>query len=158
MGQGPHDHDLVGMPDLDTYTLVPWEEGVVRFACDIQVDGAAWPYCSRTALRRAIDRLAEAGYAMKVGVEAEHMLVTRRPDGTIAPFDPSGLDTLDKPCYDFKGLSGSMPYLRELIRNMEAARLGAVRVGPRGCASPSSSSTGATPTPSRPPTATRSSR
>ena len=23
MGQGPHDHDLIGMPDLATYTLVP---------------------------------------------------------------------------------------------------------------------------------------
>jgi glutamine synthetase len=122
MGQGPHSHDLIGMPDLDTYTPVPWEHGVARFACDIEVDGAPWPYCSRTALRRAIDRLAGIGYVMNVGVEAEHMLVTRKPDGSIAPFDPSGLDTLEKPCYDFKALSGSMHYLRELIRNME--RLG----------------------------------
>ena len=119
MGQGPHDHDLVGMPDFDSYTLVPWEDGVARFACDIQVDGEAWPYCSRTALRAAIDRLAAIGYTLKVGIEAEHMLVTRAPDGTISPYDPGGLDTLEKPCYDFKGLSGSMPYLRELLRNME---------------------------------------
>src|SRR6478609_334031 len=34
MGQGPHSHDLVGMPDLETYTRVPWEDGVARFACD----------------------------------------------------------------------------------------------------------------------------
>jgi len=122
MGQGPHSHDLIGMPDLKSYTVVPWETGVARFACDITVDGDPWPYCSRTALRRAIDRLAAAGYEMKVGVEAEHMLVTRRPDGSIVPFDPTGFDTLDKPCYDFKSLSGSMPYLRELIGYME--RLG----------------------------------
>ena len=43
MGQGPHDHDLIGMPDVDTYTLVPWEDGVARFACDIEVDGQPWP-------------------------------------------------------------------------------------------------------------------
>ena len=49
MGQGPHSHDLIGMPDLATYTLVPWEHGVARFACDIEVDGAPWAYCSRTA-------------------------------------------------------------------------------------------------------------
>ena len=48
------------------------------------------------------------------------MLVTRRPDGTIAPFDPLGVDTLEKPCYDFKGLSANLPYLRELVRAMEA--------------------------------------
>ena len=85
------------------------------------------------------------------------MLVTRSADGTMTPFDPSGLDTLEKPCYDFKGLSGSMPYLRTLIRNMEG-------IGWEPYASdhedgtPSSSSTGAMPTPSRPRTATRSSR
>jgi glutamine synthetase len=119
MGQGPHDHDLIGMPDLDTYTPVPWEDGVARFACDIHVDGKPWPYCSRTALKRQIERLAGIGYTMQVGVEAEHMLVTRKPDGSIAPFDPSGFDTLEKPCYDFKSLAASLPYLRTLVTYME---------------------------------------
>ena len=119
MGQGPHSHDMIGMPDLDTYTVVPWETGVARFACNIEVDAQAWPYCSRTALTAQIERLAAAGYELRVGIEAEHMLVTRAADGSIAPFNPSGFDTLEKPCYDFKGLSGSMHYLRELIRNME---------------------------------------
>jgi glutamine synthetase len=119
MGQGPHSHDLIGMPDLASYTVVPWDQGLARFACDIQVDGEPWPYCSRTALRRAVDRLAALGYTMKVGVEAEHMLVTRRPDGSIAPYDPSGFDTLEKPCYDFKSLAASLGYLRTLVGYME---------------------------------------
>ena len=46
MGQGPHSHDMIAMPDLASYTLVPWETGVARFACDITVDGQPWPYCS----------------------------------------------------------------------------------------------------------------
>jgi len=54
MGQGPHDHDMIAIPDLDSYTPVPWEEGVARFACNIFVDGKPWPYCSRTALKRAV--------------------------------------------------------------------------------------------------------
>ncbi len=119
MGQGPHSHDLVGMPDFDSYTVVPWETGVARVACDITVDGEAWPYCSRTVLKRAIERLAAAGYEYRVGIEAEHMLVSRRPDGSIVPYDPTGSDTLEKPCYDFKGLSANLPYLRELIGYME---------------------------------------
>jgi glutamine synthetase len=120
MGQGPHSHDMIGMPDFSSYTVVPWETGVARVACDIHVDGEPWPYCSRTVLKRAADRLADIGYEMRVGVEAEHMLVTRKPDGTIAPFDPTGVDTLEKPCYDFKGLSANLGYLRELVRAMEA--------------------------------------
>ena len=119
MGQGPHDHDLIGMPDVATYTLVPWETGLARFACDIEVDGEPWPYCSRTALRRQVERLARIGYSMKVGVEPEHMLVTRAPDGSIAPFDPSGVDTLQKPCYDFKSLAANLEYLRTLVGYLE---------------------------------------
>ena len=56
---------------------------------------------------------------MMVGVEAEHFLVQRRPDGSIVPFDPDGVDTMDKPCYDFKSLSGSMGYLRTLLGYLE---------------------------------------
>lgn len=119
MGQGPHHHDMIAVPDLDSYTPVPWEPGVVRFACDLTVDGNPWPYCPRTVLRRAAERLRREGYVMMVGVEAEHFLVQRRPDGSIAPFDPDGVDTMDKPCYDFKSLSGSMGYLRTVVQYLE---------------------------------------
>jgi len=119
MGQGPHSHDMIGMPDFASYTRVPWETGVARVACDIHVDGEPWPFCSRTVLKKAVARLAAIGYEMRVGVEAEHMLVTRGPDGSVAPFDPLGIDTLEKPCYDFKSLSANLPYLRDLVRAME---------------------------------------
>jgi glutamine synthetase len=119
MGQGPHDHDMIAVPDLESYTPVPWENGVARFACDITVDGQPWPYCPRTALRATSERLRGEGYVMMVGVEAEHFLVQRRPDGSIVPFDPHSVDTMDKPCYDFKSLSGSMGYLRTLIGYLE---------------------------------------
>ena len=119
LGQGPHDHDLIGKPDLDTYTVVPWESGVARVVCDIQVDGEDWPYCSRVTLKRALARLGALGYELKVGVEAEHMLVTRA-GGKVAPYDPAGIDTLGKPCYDFKSLSANMGYLRTLLEYMEA--------------------------------------
>src|ERR1700752_2417835 len=39
MGQGPHSHDMIGMPDFNSYSVVPWETGVARVACDIHVDG-----------------------------------------------------------------------------------------------------------------------
>src|SRR5688572_1983279 len=119
MGQGPHSHDMIAIPDLNSYTRVPWEEGVARFACDLQVDGREWPYCSRTVLRRAMAALRAKGYMLMAGVEAEHFLVERKADGSIVPFDPLGVDTMKKPCYDAKSLSANMPYLRTLIRYME---------------------------------------
>ena len=49
-----------------------------------------------------------------VGVEPEHFLVTRLENGRIAPWDPTQVDTLAKPCYDFKGLSAAGDYLRDM--------------------------------------------
>jgi len=120
LGQGPHDHDMIAAPDLDSYTRVPWEAGVARFACDLTVDGQPWPSCPRTVLRRATEALRQEGYILMAGVEAEHFLVTRRADGTIAPYDPDGVDTLDKPCYDFKSLAGAMGYLRTVLGYLDA--------------------------------------
>jgi glutamine synthetase len=119
LGQGPHDHDMIGLPDLVSYTPVPWETGVARFACDLHVDGQPWPYCPRTVLKRRTAELEREGYVLMVGVEAEHFLVQRRPDGSIVPFDPDGVDTMEKPCYDFKSLAGTMGYLRTLVGYLE---------------------------------------
>ena len=58
--------------------------------------------------------LRAAGYVFNVGVEPEHFLVTRTADGRIAPWDPAGVDTLAKPCYDFKGLAAACDYLRDM--------------------------------------------
>lgn len=118
LGQGPHDPDFLAMPDLESYTPVVWEEGVARFACDIHVEGKPWPYCSRLTLKRALAEARQEGFVFNVGVEAEHFLVRRNADGTIAPAD--AMDNLEKPCYDFKGIANAMGYLREMIRCMDA--------------------------------------
>src|SRR3954471_9616985 len=56
IGQLPSDPDIAAMPDLDSFTLVPWEQNLARFACDITVEGEEWPYSPRTILRRQIAR------------------------------------------------------------------------------------------------------
>ena len=38
MGQGPHSHDMLARIDLDSYTPIPWTQGVARFASDLYVD------------------------------------------------------------------------------------------------------------------------
>ncbi|MFQ5692637.1 MAG: type III glutamate--ammonia ligase [Nitrospinota bacterium] len=118
LGQGPHDHDMMARPDLASYTLIPWTDGVVRFACNLFVDGEPHPYCSRTVLINVLRELREEGYVFNVGMEPEHFLVRRDADGKISVADPDGIDTLDKPCYDFKGLSAQMGYLQTLVRYM----------------------------------------
>ncbi len=114
MGQGPHSHDLMGRVDIESYTPLPWEPGVARLASDIYVDGKPHPYCPRVNLKRGLDELATMGYQFHVGIEPEFFLVKRQADGSIGIADELGIDTLEKACYDFKGISQHFGFLRDL--------------------------------------------
>src|SRR6266852_9474883 len=39
IGQFPSDPDIAAMPDLASFTPVPWEPNLARFACDVTVEG-----------------------------------------------------------------------------------------------------------------------
>ena len=114
MGQGPHSHDLMGRGDPSSYSRIPWQPHLARLTCDIYVDGEPHPYCSRQTLKRVLADLRKAGYVLNVGMEPEFFLVRREADGSIAVFDDAGIDTLDKPCYDYKGISQVLPILEEI--------------------------------------------
>ena len=122
MGQGPHSHDMLARIDLDTYTPLPWTEGVARFASDLYVDDEPHMYCSRQNLKRVLSRVKEEGYVLYIGIEPEHFLVTRNEDGSVSVWDPNDADSLAKPCYDFKGIANVMDYLRDMMEGM--SRLG----------------------------------
>ena len=55
IGQLPSDPDIAAMPDLASFTPVPWEPTLARFACDVTVEGEEWPYDPRTILRRQLE-------------------------------------------------------------------------------------------------------
>jgi glutamine synthetase len=118
IGQRPHDPDMIAMPDVRSYTPLPWKPGVARFACDVHVEGEEWPYCPRTILRRQLERAAALGYEFRVGAELEYFLVRRRPDGGIELADP--LDTLEQPCYDMRGLTRNLDFVSSVADNITA--------------------------------------
>ena len=103
IGQVPSDPDIAAIPDLSSYTPVPWQANLARFACDVTVEGEEWPYCPRTILRRVMASAKDKGLEFKIGLELEYFLVVRRDDGSIEIADP--YDTLEKPCYDMAGLT-----------------------------------------------------
>src|SRR6476660_2960358 len=109
IGQLPSDPDIAAIPDLDSLTLVPWQQNLARFACDITVEGEPWPYCPRTILRNQLARAKELGYDYKIGLELEYFLIRRRDDGSIEIADQQ--DTLEKPCYDMAGLTRRYDFL-----------------------------------------------
>ena len=118
MGQGPHSHDMLARIDLNTYTHVPWTEGLARFASDLFVDGEPHMFCPRQNFKRILSHVTGEGYVFYVGIEPEHFLVTKNGDGTIAVWDPNDMDGLRKPCYDFKGIANVMDYLTDMMDAM----------------------------------------
>jgi glutamine synthetase len=110
IGQVPSDPDIAAIPDLRSFTPVPWESSLARFACDIYVDGEEWPYDPRTILRRQLAKARAKGFEFKLGTELEYFLIKQDEGGAIRVADP--LDDLEKPCYDLKGLTRNYEFLR----------------------------------------------
>jgi glutamine synthetase len=114
LGQVPSDPDIAAIPDLRSFTPVPWEPTVARFACDVYVDGEEWPYDPRTILRRQLEDARGKGFEFKIGLELEYFLVEQLEDGSIRLAD--SLDTLEKPCYDLLGLTRNYEFLTTVSR------------------------------------------
>jgi glutamine synthetase len=116
LGMGPHGPDYMGVGDPATLGALPWMPGFARVACDGHVKGKPYEYCSRVALKRQLARLEKSGRTLYTGIEPEFMLLARKADGGIGLLD--GTDTLDKPCYDYKGLARATPILDELSASL----------------------------------------
>jgi len=112
IGQLPSDPDIAAIPDLNSFTPVPWEPSLARFACNVTVDGEEWPYDPRTILRRQLEKARTKGYEFNMGLELEYFLLKSDGNGGIQIAD--ALDDLDKPCYDLRGLTRNYEFLRKV--------------------------------------------
>ena len=86
------------------------------------------PFCPRVNLRRVLREARERGFCFNVGMEPEFFLVTRGPDGSIEGWDPDGVDHLRKPCYDYKGMSPALGFLRAMSDGLNTLGWGVYQV------------------------------
>jgi glutamine synthetase len=103
-----------------TLVPLPWMPGVARIVCDGFVAGEPFEACPRQVLRRAVARLAQQGWTLRVGIEPEFFLL-KQVDGRWLPADDA--DRLDKPSYDLKSLPRQLPFLTELQQALQACGL-----------------------------------
>merc|ERR1711879_479330 len=73
---------------------------------------------SRVVLKKQIQRLTDKGWTLNTGLEPEFSLFKRNEDGSLGMVDES--DNLDKPCYDYKGLSRSREFLEKFVESLQA--------------------------------------
>ncbi|MBS4153567.1 type III glutamate--ammonia ligase [Cobetia amphilecti] len=118
LGMSPEGPDFMARGDLSSLSLVPWQPGYARMACDGYVNGQPFANDSRVVLLKQLERLKEKGWTLNSGLEPEFSLFRRGEAGELLPVDES--DTLAKPCYDYKGLSRSREFLERLVESLQA--------------------------------------
>jgi glutamine synthetase len=113
IGQKPQDSDLIAVPDLASFTPVPFiKEGLAIIHCDPHVDGRPWPYAPRVILKNTLARLADKGMQAMVGAEVEYFLVKKNDDGTLSTADAR--DDSPRPCYDARGVTRMYDHLTSI--------------------------------------------
>ncbi|WP_339669589.1 type III glutamate--ammonia ligase [Dasania marina] len=118
LGMEPHGPDFLAKGDLDTLSIVPWQPGYARIACDGYVNNEPHNYCTRVVLKNQIKKLSAKGWTLNTGLEPEFSLFERNEDKSLKMVDKS--DALAKPCYDYKGLSRSREFLETLTESLLA--------------------------------------
>lgn len=121
LGQEPHSPDFMARGDLNSLTLVPWQPGYARIVCTGHVNNEPYPLDSRQVLLTQLERIKERGWTLNTGLEPEFSLMKRDENGKIVVADQS--DTLDKPCYDYKGLSRSRGFLEKFVSSLQEVGL-----------------------------------
>jgi len=114
----PNSPDFLAVGDPSTLSLVPWMPGFARVACVGHVHGQPYPNDTRFVLISQIERLKQKGWTFYTGVEPEFSLLSKDEHGNIHPCDPT--DTLEKPAYDYKGLSRSRAFIEKLVESIQA--------------------------------------
>lgn len=121
MGIAPNGPDYMAVGDLSTLSLIPWQPGYARIICDGHVEGKPYEYDSRVVLKQQIERLSKRGWTLYTGLEPEFSLLKMDEKGGIHPYDDT--DTLQKPCYDYKGITRQSAFLEKLTQSLIEAGL-----------------------------------
>ena len=114
--QDVSDGEVAAIPDLSSAVVLPWRPDTVWFASNLQLGTAPFEACSRNILSRVRDKAAAMGLRFNLGVETEFFVLRREANGRLVP--ASANDTLDKPCYDLRGLLDNLDWLGELVQAM----------------------------------------
>ena len=118
IGYGPEAHELVGLPDVETFSVLPWDPKVARVFCtlfrgreEIDDPGGYLSSDCRGNLRRLHEQFtADTGLHLRVGCEPEMMWLKTNPDGT-----PSVEGATRPYCYHIDQFSELQPVIHRVI-------------------------------------------
>ncbi len=117
-GIAPNGPDYMAVGDLPTLSLIPWQPSYARLVCDGHVNGKPYEYDARVVLKKQLDKMSKKGWTFYTGLEPEFSLLKKDEKGNLAPFDDT--DLLQKPCYDYKGITRQAAFLEKLTDSLLA--------------------------------------
>jgi glutamine synthetase len=126
IGYGPEAHELVGLPEPDTFMPLPWDSKVARVWCqcfrnreELGDPGAFLTSDCRGNLKRIQADFEQAtGLHLRAGTEPEMMWLKLKPDGT------PDVDGVTKPfCYHIDQFSELQPIIHKMVEYGEAMGL-----------------------------------
>ena len=118
MGElGPHEDECAGIPDLDRLVVLPWDRRFALVPSSLHLNGVAYEQDARNMLLRQVERAAELGFTVNVGIEPEFYVVRETESG----WEPMvASDRLNQPTlgYDLEATMLTEPFVGPMARYM----------------------------------------
>lgn len=116
----PVEDEVVGIPDLSTLKVLPWDRRFAWMIADMYQGGREpFALCPRSALKRQVAEAADMGYVCQLGIEPEFYVF--RPEsidsGGLKPIAISGAIE-PTPAYDVEVTLDAMPFLDRVTTYM----------------------------------------
>jgi glutamine synthetase len=113
----PVEPEGYSVPDIARAVLLPTDRRIAWVPSDVHQDGRPFPHCSRSVLRRQVERAGALGYRVNVGMECEVHLLRRTEDGGLAPFAAAS-DIRPTPLYDVRSALDHLPIVEPMVAAM----------------------------------------
>jgi glutamine synthetase len=114
---GPHEDECAVVPDLDTATVLPWDQRQAWFHGDLYYHGEAYRGDPRGILRRVLDRARAMGFVFNLGIEPELYVLKQGADGALSPITTTRFKGPNA-CYDAALATESLAFLEPITQYM----------------------------------------
>lgn len=130
----PVEEEVTTIPDLDTLTVLPWDNRFAWMAADMWSDkGEAFELCPRSILKKQIAKAAAQGFTCTLGIEPE-FYVYRPEDLSSNGFGELTVtgDIAPSPAYDVETVYDLADFLDDLIIMMRGIGIEPFAMGAEG--------------------------
>lgn len=130
----PVEEEVTAFPDIDSLTILPWDNRFAWMASDMWSDkGETFSLCARSILKKQLKRAADMGYGVTLGIEPE-FYVYRPEDMTGESFGKltSSGAVEPSPAYDVETMYDLADFFDDVIEMMRGIGMAPFALGAEG--------------------------